>query len=207
MKKLIGLILLIVLASSVEAQVATGAGVALCKNPTGNRIPVTCNAAGDLNSAAAYNTKRVCVAITPDTAAFAASDIVGPSGGASGLLTFPNAFRAGINSGLLQNVQVTNTEIDGIAFSLCLFTDNPAASTVASNGPLTVPAADLQKWLGCYSISAGVALVTTEMYSASGLGVAIEAANTSFYAVLRTTAAPTWAAAQTVNVCADILQD
>lgn len=185
--------LLILVASAL---IFTGAQAQTCRMPDGNAGLPNCS-----------SVVRVCSAITPDTNAFAAGDIVGPAGGASGLLTFANAFRANILSGILQNIEVTNTEVDGIAFNLCLFTASPAASTVASNGALAVPAADLQKWLGCYSVSSGTALAATEIYSASGLALAIEAAGTSLYAVLRTTGAPTWAAAQTVNVCVDILQD
>lgn len=153
------------------------------------------------------STARVCAAITPDTAAFQAGDIVGATGGVSGLLTFANIFKAVNLSGILTSIEVTNTEIDGIAFNLTLFSADPTGSTVASNGALTIVAADLQKWLGTFSVSDGVAVASTELYQAQGLSKAIKGASTSLYAILRTTGAPTWAAAQTVNVCLTVIQD
>jgi len=153
------------------------------------------------------STARVCVAITPDTNAFGVGDIVGPAAGASGLLTFANAFKAVVLSGIVTSVEVTNTEIDGIAFGLTLFSADPTGSTVAANGPLTVVAADLQKVVGSYSVADGVAYATTELYQAQGIAKPVDGATTSLFGILRTTGAPTWAAAQTVNVCLTIVQD
>jgi hypothetical protein len=153
------------------------------------------------------NTARVCAAITPDTNAFAANDIVGPAAGASGLLTFASALRAVMLSGILQSIEVTNTEIDGIAFDFCLFTADPSGSTVAANGALTLVAADLQKLVGCFPVADGRAFATTEAYQAQGVNMSVKAAATSVFGLLRTTGAPTWAAAQTVNVCLTFVQD
>lgn len=162
---------------------------------------------GGFYTVPASSTVRVCAAITPDTGAFGANDIIGPAGGASGLLTFANIFKSVILSGILQSIEVTNTEIDGIAFNLTLFSADPTGSTVAANGPLTVVAADLQKVIGSYSIADGVAYATTELYQAQALAKAIDGASSSLYGILRTTGAPTWAAAQTVNVCITVVQD
>lgn len=152
------------------------------------------------------STSRVCVTITPDTNIFAASDIVGPAAGASGLLTFANVFRAVTLAGLLSNATVVNSEVDGIAFDMCLFNADPSASTVAANGPFTLNAADKQKLLGCFSVSDGRAFAAYEEYQAQP-NVKLKSASTSLYAILRTTGAPTWAAAQTVDVCLTVDQD
>lgn len=146
-------------------------------------------------------TTRVCVAITPDTAAYAANDIVG------GLQTFASLLRTGVNSGILQNIEITNTEIDGIPFNVCIFNANPSGSTVADQGPATIVAADLQKLIGCVSVADGRSFVTTELYQAQNVGLAVDAAATSLYAIVRTTGIPTWAAAQTLNVCLTVLND
>lgn len=147
------------------------------------------------------DTARVCVAITPDTSAYAANDIVG------GKKTFASVFRTDINSGTLQSVEVTNSEVDGIAFDLCLFNADPTASTVADQGALTVAAADKQKWVGCVEISEAKTFTGGDAYVAENLGKVIDASATSLYGVLRTKGAPTWAAEQVVNVCITVLRD
>lgn len=153
------------------------------------------------------STKRVCAAIVPDTNAFSAGEIVGPASSASGLLTFANIFRNDVYSGTITSIEVTNTEIDGIAFVLTVFSANPSASTVAANAALTVAAADLQKVAGSFSVADGVAWATTELYQAAGLARPVDGSSNTLYAILRTTGAPTWAAAQTVNVCLTVIQD
>lgn len=147
------------------------------------------------------NTARVCVAVTPDTSAYAAGDIVG------GLLTFANVFRANVNSGHLRNIEITGTEIDSIGYQFCPFLANPSGSTVADQGAPTIVAADLQKALPCIAVSSQKAFATTELYSTTNIGLAIDATSTSVYGLLITTGAPTWAAAQTVNVCLTFIQD
>jgi hypothetical protein len=189
--------------------IATVAESQTCVNPSGNAAAPNCTAAGELQIASRGKSKRVCVAIVPDTNIYAAGDIVGVGATGVGLLTFANAFTAA-GSGLLQNIEVTNSEVDGIGYTFCPFTANPTASTTADQGLLAVAAADRQKWMGCVPVSVGVALAASEIYTASNLALAIEtsgAAPTSLFGVLRTVGAPTWAAAQTVNVCVTILQD
>jgi hypothetical protein len=132
---------------------------------------------------------------------------VGPAAGASGLLTFASIFRAGVNSGILTHASVVNSETDGIAYDLCLFNANPNSSTVAANGPFTLHVNDKQKLIGCFGISDGRAFAAYEMFQASNVNMAVDAAATSLYAILRTTGAPTWAGAQTVDVCLTVIQD
>lgn len=179
----------------------TAFGQYACKDSSGNLDYPNCDSSGNLQTFVTSATARVCVAITPDTSAYAANDIVG------GKLTFASAFRSNINSGILQSIEVTNTEIDGIAFNFCLFNADPTGSTVADQGGATIVAADLQKLIGCWGVSDGSAFAATELYQAKGVNQAVDAAATGVYGILRTTGAPTWAAAQTVNVCIDILQD
>jgi len=108
-------------------------------------------------------------------------------------------------AGLLSNATVVNSEVDGIAFDMCLFNADPSASTVAANGPFTLNVADKQKLLGCFSVSDGRAFAAYEEYQAQP-NVKLKSASTSLYAILRTTGAPTWGAA-TVDVCLTVDQD
>lgn len=155
----------------------------------------------------AGSTNRVCVTIVPDTNAFAANDIIGAAGGGSGLITFSSMFRGGTLSGVLSGVSVVNSEIDGIAFDMCLFNGSPSSSTTTVNGAFTLAAADKQKLLTCFAISDGRAFAAYELYQANALNIALDSPGTSLFAILRTTGAPTWAADQTVDVCATVIQD
>lgn len=182
---------------------AANAGVSL----DGDYLPLRTDNIGALWTDSVGSTSRVCASIVPDTNAFAANDIVGPPAGASGLLTFASIFRTSVNSGILTHVSVVNSEIDGIAYDLCIFNADPSGSTVAANGPFTLVSADRQKLIGCFGVAEGRAFAAYEMYQVSNVNMAVDAAATSLYAILRTTGAPTWAAAQTVDVCLTVIQD
>lgn len=145
-------------------------------------------------------TTKVCVAITPDTGAYQAADIVG------GKLTFAALFQAPNYSGVITDVAITNTEIDGISWDLCVFSADPATSTVADQGALTVTAADAQK-IKCLAISDGRSFAASELYQAQGFALGMTSTSGTIYAVLRTNGAPTWAAAQTVNLCLTAIND
>lgn len=153
------------------------------------------------------STARVCTAITPDTNAYAAGDAVLGAGPITDPLTLASVFRTNVNSGTLTSIDITNTEVDGIAWDVCLFTADPTASTTTDNAAMAVAAADLQKWLGCIPVTVNTAGAATEIYSARNINLLIDGASTSLYIVPRTTGAPTWAAAQTVNVCLTFAQD
>lgn len=161
---------------------------------------INSDANGALYTKSTGLTKKVCVAITPDTSAYAANDIVG------GKLTFASLFTTPNYTGTITSVEVTNTEIDGIAWDLCFFSADPTGSTVADQGALTLVAADLQK-AKCVSVSDGRAFAATSLYQAQSLGLAMTSTTGTIYAVLRTTGTPTWAAAQTVNVCTTAIND
>ena len=145
-------------------------------------------------------TTKVCAAITPDTAAYQAADIVG------GKLTFASLFRAPSNSGMIQSVEITNTEIDGITWDMCVSGADFTTSTVADQGAATITAADLQK-IKCFAVNDVRSFATTEVVSAPPMALSVAATGTSLYGIIRTNGAPTWAAAQTVNVCVTVIND
>jgi hypothetical protein len=143
----------------------------------------------------------ICAAVvTPDTSAYAAGDIVG------GKLTFSNPFRD-TYSGLVQGIRVANTEIDSIAWTLCLFDANPTGSTLADQGAPTIPIADLDN-VRCYSVSAATSFAASQIFQADGLASSINGSGSNvLYGILITSGAPTWAAGQSVKVCLDIVQN
>jgi hypothetical protein len=163
-------------------------------------------ATGGLFTTPITGTVKVCNTIVPDPDVYAANDIISGDS-TTAPLSFPAVFKTNVNSGTLTDITITNSEIDGIAFDLCLFNATTTTSTVADQGPMTLTVADFQKLAGCWSVADGRAFADTEMYQARGVNSPIDAAAVNLFGVLRTTAAPDWAAAQTLNVCITVVQD
>ena len=146
-------------------------------------------------------TNVVCNTITPAATTYTAAYVVGT------LQEFKGAFRANVNSGLVQSVAVSSTAAVGTGYDLCIFSDKPTASTIGDKALIVVPAADLGKWRGCVPVSTANSLAATEVYWADNLAKPIYSTSTSLWGVLRTTGTPTYGAAATVTVCVSVLAD
>ena len=199
----------------VDGVVVASAGV----NPTSGQAIRQAFALGDgggatnfaaVNSSGQMSTaiysRSVNVKLNPTvtaSSAYTAGYVVG------GLLSFTSAFGAA-NSGLLESIVISLKSVQTCGFKLYLFTDNPSGSTTTDKAALSVAAADITKQAGVYTLASTIADSgggTSTVYNLDAIGKVIVSASTTLYAVLVTTATPTFAATSDVFVTVGIIQD
>lgn len=150
------------------------------------------------------NTVRICEAQTVTAGLYATGDLVG------GKITFENAFRRGVYSGVLQDVIVTDAAAQGVNYELVVFNEDPSGTTFTNDAALDIADADLTKIaVSPIAVTYQTAFSDNGVSSASNLGRAWKNVGelTHVYAGLIVRGAPTYAATTDVNVCATFVQD
>jgi hypothetical protein len=148
-------------------------------------------------------TKVIDVVVPDTTDAYVENDVVG------GKLTFANAVSVA-GTAVIHSLHVTDLDTGGFDAQLVLFSADPTASTLTDNGQLVIAAADLPNVIAVISLVASefVGFAEQEAFcTRSNLGIAIQLAGTSLYAVLVATAARDSDVANSIRLKLGLLQD
>jgi hypothetical protein len=134
------------------------------------------------------------ITLTPTVTAglYTANDCVG------GKLTLAGAIRRPGGESLLQSFTIVDLAMQNAAMSVYLFKEDPAAGTYTNDAELDIHDTDIALCIGCFNVLAGDYLSAKDNSIAcvTNLGVLCRATIlTTLYAVMKTTGAPTYAAA------------
>lgn len=147
--------------------------------------------------------RTVCVTPTISDTAYATADVIG------GKQTIANAMRSGIFTGVMQNIMVLDIGAEAKSIEICIFNQDPSASTITNDAAVDFADADLSKIAGCTTVSDFSAFADNGIGQAKNLGLAIDTSGgTSLYAVAidRSTGA-TYDSTAALTFCYTIMQD
>ena len=213
------------LATVTQGAAATAANAWPVKTTDGTNIAAVKAA----SSAAAATDPALVVALSPNSPLGAGANIVGSVLGRTsapsvtptltaasaytagnvvgGLLTFASAVDAAL-SGILQRVTINCKSVQTAGFKLYVFAANPSSSTFTDKTAPAIAAADVGKLVDVIALaSPDSGLGTHTLYVADGLADAFVLAAASLYAVLVTTATPTFGSTSDISVSLGILKD
>jgi hypothetical protein len=186
-------------ASGGASHVIVDSGTLTAVTAITNALPAGQNAIGNVGG------KTTTVTVTPTVTAtnsYGANYVVG------GLLTFANMFTS-TGSGVIQSAWVTCKKIETSGFTLFIFNANPSNTTWTDASVAAINAADVGKVVAAIPLSSSNALGTDTTAYAYGLGLAVNVAATSLYAVLLSNATLTnqFASTSDVTVSISVLAD
>ena len=142
-----------------------------------------------------------------DTTPYTAGDVVGPTGGGEGLLTFASAARFVTFPGKIIGANLTKngTSITNASFRLWLFESDPAGAFAADNLAFSMAFTDRGIFIGHITFTPGIVGGTTVAYEGTlgktlGLPFIAGASVTSIFGVLEVTGAYTPISAEVFNI-------
>lgn len=177
----------------------TSGGVTLA---TGQRGDTQMDAAGNTLVRAGGITAMSTLSPTVTAVTYTAGQGVG------GLLTFANAMRLNVNSGIVQSVQAAIAASVTGSFDLFLFNANPSASTVGNAATFAVAAADAPKLLGVVHLTDVTAMgAAFTLFQALGQAIPCATAARDLFAVLVARSSITMPSTSALTVNLNIMQD
>lgn len=121
-------------------------------------------------------TRVISVAPTVDTGAYASGDLVGPmqtltgAGAGGGLVP-----QAGMFSGILHAVTITDLDNQAADFDLVVFSSSPSATTFTDNAPFDIADADLPKVACVLQVTTNAAFNDNAVIIANGTNCVFDA--------------------------------
>ena len=134
------------------------------------------------------------------SSAYTANNCVG------GRLIFPNIFGAQ-QSGIVQNITVTCRTTQSTGYKLYIFSDNPSNTTITDKATPTLNALDVPKLVDVITLGTADSTLTPTINVTDNIGRAIVSPTPNLYAILLTTATPTYTAITDLFVSITVLQD
>lgn len=138
---------------------------------------------------------------TISTSAYVAGYCVG------GLLTFTTVNRASAGSILIQSASLTDKSKQSAVIDLIVFDTNPTNSTFTDHAALNIVAADLPFIAGVVTFGGWSNFSATGVSSIPSIGLEVNVAATSLYAVMCVRTAPTFAGTTDLALKLNVLQD
>lgn len=147
----------------------------------------------------------VNVTATPTVTA-ASAYVTGNTLGA--LLTFANATRIALGSGVIQAVTLNCKSNQTFSFDVVFFTSTPGSSTITDKTAVAIAVADFDKSIGFVQMGTWVSTGTTSMslYSSANIPFKLPS-GTSLFAVIVVRGTPTFTATSDLSLTVRILQD
>jgi hypothetical protein len=106
--------------------------------------------------------KTISVAPTVDTNAYTSGDLVGPK------QTLTSAGVAGVYTGTIQSVVITDLESQNADFDLVIFSSDPSGTTFTDNAAFDIADADLPKVICVIQVTTNVAFADNGVVIANG---------------------------------------
>lgn len=161
------------------------------------------------NSFAASDTNPInrseTISVTPviNTAIYASGDLLGTK------MTFANAGRPDIGSGVIQTVTILDKAALGADIDVIIFDSDPSATTFTNNNPLTVNDADLTKILCVIPVTTDAAFVDNGVSYSNGTNCVFKGASaaTTLYVAMVVRGTPTYVSASDITLRLNIMQD
>lgn len=133
-------------------------------------------------------------------AAYSAGHAVG-----TGVMSFANMSRDGLNSGLITSVRLAFKSIQTTQFDVIFFSANPSGSTLTDRNAANIVAADLSLIIGIAALTAYAGFSATSVAEAKGLNIPFNV--DTVYAAIVARSTPTFGSTSDVIASISVQKD